>query len=181
MEENVIIYEDYINDLLRDTKDPTKDDIHKVLDKCRENKKLSHKDIATLLQVDDIKDFEDIFRIAGEIKRKIYGNRIVIFAPLYLSNYCINNCLYCGYKESNHMTRRRLSREEIQEEVILLEKMGHKRLAVEAGEDSIHCDIDYMVDSIKTIYDTYNKKGNIRRINLKIAYKSVENYKKYYE
>ena len=178
MEENMIIYEDYINDLLDHAKNPTRDDVDKVLDKCRENKNLSHKDIATLLQVDDIKEFKEVFKIAGEIKRKIYGNRIVIFAPLYLSSYCINNCLYCGYKESNPMARRRLNREEIQEEVILLEKMGHKRLALEAGEDPIHCDIDYMVDSIKTVYDTYNKNGNIRRVNVNIASTTVENYKK---
>lgn len=178
MEESMIIYEDYIHDLLDHTKNPTRDDIDKVLDKCRKNKNLSHKDIATLLQVDDIKAFKDIFKLAGEIKRKIYGNRIVIFAPLYLSSHCINNCLYCGYKESNQMTRRRLKREEIQEEVILLEKMGHKRLALEAGEDPINCDIDYMVDSIKTVYDTYNKNGNIRRVNVNIASTTIENYKK---
>lgn len=178
MDEKLIIYDNYINNLLDLTKNPTKEDIHKVLEKCEKNENLSHKDIATLLQVDDMERLRDVFKIAGEIKRKIYGNRIVIFAPLYLSSYCINNCLYCGYKQGNEMPRRRLNREEIQEEVIQLEKMGHKRLALEAGEDPINCDIDYIVDSIKAIYDTYNENGNIRRVNVNIASTTVENYTK---
>lgn len=178
MEEKLIVYDNYINDLLNKTENPTKEDIDKVLDKVAKNQGLSHNDIATLLQVNDQETMNQVFKIAGELKRKIYGNRIVIFAPLYLSSYCVNNCLYCGYKEENKLARRRLSREEIQEEVIHLEKMGHKRLALEAGEDPVNCDIDYIVDSIKAVYDTHNENGNIRRVNVNIASTTVENYKK---
>ncbi|MDR7869306.1 MAG: [FeFe] hydrogenase H-cluster radical SAM maturase HydG [Tissierellaceae bacterium] len=178
MEETKIIYEDYINDLLNFTKKPTKDEIDKILKKAAKKQGLSHKDIATLLQVEDMEVLSQVFKIAGEIKRSIYGNRIVIFAPLYLSSYCVNNCQYCGYKHCNEMDRKKLNREEIQEEVIQLEKMGHKRLALEAGEDPINCDIDYIVDSIKAVYETYNVNGNIRRVNVNIASTTVENYNK---
>lgn len=174
----MIIYEDFINDLLEFTKNPSKEDIDKVLEKAKRKRNLSYWDIATLLQVDDMEVMEEVFKIAGEIKRSIYGNRIVIFAPLYISSYCVNNCRYCGYKKSNDTPRRRLTREEIQQEVIQLEKMGHKRLALEAGEDPINCDIDYVVDSIKAVYETYNENGNIRRVNVNIASTTVENYKK---
>ena len=174
----MIIYEDFINDLLEFTKNPSKEDIDKVLEKAKRKRNLSYWDIATLLQVDDMEVMKEVFKIAGEIKRSIYGNRIVIFAPLYISSYCVNNCRYCGYKKSNDTPRRRLTREEIQQEVIQLEKMGHKRLALEAGEDPINCDIDYVVDSIKAVYETYNENGNIRRVNVNIASTTVENYKK---
>lgn len=178
MEDKLIIYDQYIYDLLEQTKDPSKEDVDRVLKKATINEGLSHKDIATLLQVNDKDLMKNVFEIAGRIKRKIYGNRIVIFAPLYLSSYCVNNCVYCGYKAGNKMSRRKLTREEIQEEVINLEKMGHKRLALEAGEDPINCDIDYIVDSIKTVYETYNENGNIRRVNVNIASTTVDNYRK---
>lgn len=178
MEEKLIINEEYINDLLEQTKNPSKEDIDKILEKATKEHSLSHRDIATLLQVEDIGNFADVFELAGKIKRKIYGNRIVIFAPLYLSSYCVNNCVYCGYRQGNKIARRKLTREEIQEEVIYLEKMGHKRLALEAGEDPINCDIDYIVNSIKAVYDTYNENGNIRRVNVNIASTTVDNYKK---
>ncbi len=119
-----------------------------------------------------------MFKIAGDIKKSIYGNRIVLFAPLYISDYCVNNCVYCGYKNCNSFERRKLTQEEIRTEVKILEKMGHKRLALEAGEDPVNCDIDYILESIKTIYDTQNENGNIRRINVNIAATTVENYKK---
>lgn len=119
-----------------------------------------------------------MFKIAGDIKKSIYGNRIVLFAPLYISDYCVNNCVYCGYKSCNGFERRKLTQEEIRTEVEILERMGHKRLALEAGEDPVNCDIDYILESIKTIYDTQNENGNIRRINVNIAATTVENYKK---
>src|SRR5690625_3510508 len=173
-----IIYEDYIKELLELTKDPTKEDVSRVLNKAKDNIGLSYKDIALLLQVDDKEVMKEVYKTAGEIKRKIYGNRIVIFAPRYVSNFCINNCLYCGYKKENQMPRRRLTIEEIQKEVTQLEKMGHKRLALEAGEDPSNCHIDYIVDAIKAIYDTYDENGNIRRVNVNIAATTVDNYKK---
>ncbi|HLS52829.1 MAG TPA: radical SAM protein, partial [Tissierellaceae bacterium] len=173
-----IIYEDYIKELLELTKDPTKEDVSRVLNKAKDNIGLSYKDIALLLQVDDKEVMKEVYKTAGEIKRKIYGNRIVIFAPLYVSNFCINNCLYCGYKKENQIPRRRLTIEEIQKEVTQLEKMGHKRLALEAGEDPSNCHIDYIVDAIKAIYDTYDENGNIRRVNVNIAATTVDNYKK---
>ncbi|SMB96675.1 iron-only hydrogenase maturation protein HydG [Desulfonispora thiosulfatigenes DSM 11270] len=119
-----------------------------------------------------------MYEIAGMIKESIYGNRVVVFAPLYISNYCVNNCVYCGYQRTNDFTRRRLTMEEIQEEVKILEKMGHKRLALEAGEDPVNCDIDYVLDAINAIYNTENENGAIRRINVNIAATSVENYQK---
>ncbi|MBU5437327.1 [FeFe] hydrogenase H-cluster radical SAM maturase HydG [Tissierella sp. MSJ-40] len=169
---------DYIYNLLEETKNTTKEDIQRILDKARGTTGLTHKDIAILLQTEDEKQLKEIFEIAGEIKKKIYGNRIVIFAPLYLSDYCVNNCVYCGYKRGNKFERRKLNREEIQEEVKLLEKMGHKRLALEAGEDPVNCDIDYILDSIEAIYETHNENGNIRRVNVNIAATTVENYRK---
>lgn len=178
MGESIIIYEDYIHELLEMTKNPSREEVDRVLERAKNCIALSHKDIATLLQVDDKEVMEEVFKIAGQVKRKIYGNRIVIFAPLYLSSYCINNCLYCGYKQENQMPRKKLTMEEIREEVMALEEMGHKRLALEAGEDPVNCDIDYIVDAIRTVYDTYNKKGNIRRVNVNIAATTVENYKK---
>lgn len=174
----MIIDHSYINNLLEEAKDSTKEDIEEILNKAKKQTGLTHKEIAVLLQMTDKDQFENIFNIAGEIKRKIYGNRIVIFAPLYLSDYCVNNCIYCGYRRDNEFKRRRLTKEEIQEEVKLLEKMGHKRLALEFGEDPINCDIEYVIDSIRSVYDTYNENGAIRRVNVNVAATSVENYRK---
>lgn len=173
-----MISHELIYNLLEEAKNATKEDIKEILNRARNKEGLSHKDIAILLQAEDEDDLREIFKIAGEIKKKIYGNRIVIFAPLYLSDYCVNNCVYCGYNRSNNFERRKLSREEIQEEVKLLEKMGHKRLALEAGEDPVNCDIDYMVEAIKAIYETQNDNGAIRRVNVNIASTTVENYRK---
>ena len=173
----MIRYE-YIEDLLEIAKKADKNDINEILEKARKHEGLSHKEVAILIQNTDPKVEKEIFKIAGQIKKDIYGDRIVIFAPLYLSNYCVNNCKYCGYKLHNDMPRRRLNNEEIREEVMILEKMGHKRIALEAGEDPKNCDIDYVLESMNTIYDTYNDNGNIRRINVNIAATTVENYRK---
>lgn len=174
----MIIDHDYINNLLEEAKTATKVSIEEILDKAKKQTGLTHKEIAILLQTTDENQLKDIFNIAGEIKRKIYGNRIVIFAPLYLSDYCVNNCVYCGYKRDNKFNRRKLTMEEIQEEVKLLEKMGHKRLALEFGEDPVNCDIDYVVDAIKAIYETHSENGSIRRANINIAATTVEDYQK---
>ena len=174
----MFIDHEYIETLLNNAKDATISDIQEVLDKACRKEKLSHEDIAILLQIKDETLLSKMFKVAGDIKKDIYGNRIVIFAPLYISDYCVNNCVYCGYKKCNEFNRRRLTQEEIKNEVMILEKMGHKRLALEAGEDPVNCDIDYITESIKTIYSTQNSNGAIRRINVNIAATTVENYKK---
>ncbi len=168
----------YIENLLEEAKGASKEDIQQVLNKAKTKKGLSHKDIAILLQTEDEEQLKEMYKIAGDIKKSIYGNRIVVFAPLYVSDYCVNNCVYCGYKKCNEFPRRKLTREEIQQEVKILEKMGHKRLALEAGEDPVNCDIDYIVDAIDAVYKTENENGVIRRINVNIAATTVENYKK---
>ncbi|GAA0745424.1 [FeFe] hydrogenase H-cluster radical SAM maturase HydG [Clostridium oceanicum] len=175
---NTFINHEYIENLLQETKNVTKNKIDSILEKASKKKGLSHKDIAALLQTEDKDQIKKIFKIAEELKKSIYGNRIVLFAPLYVSNYCVNSCLYCGYKKCNEFKRKKLTQEEIKNEVKILEKMGHKRLALEAGEDPVNCDINYILDSIDTIYKTQNENGNIRRINVNIAATTTENYKK---
>lgn len=174
----MFIKHDYINDLIKDSSAPTTVEITELLDKAERKEGLNHQDIAKLLHVKDQALLDRMYAIAGQMKRDIYGNRIVVFAPLYISNYCVNNCTYCGYKLDNDFPRRKLTREEIQQEVITLEKMGHKRLALEVGEDPVNCDIDYVLDAIDAIYTTKNENGSIRRINVNVAATTVENYKK---
>lgn len=174
----MIINQEYIENLLVKAKSARKEDIAKVLTKAKNREELTHEDIAILLEIEDKDQIEEMYEIAGKIKDSIYGNRVVVFAPLYISNYCVNNCVYCGYQKENNFTRRRLTMEEIQEEVKILEKMGHKRLALEAGEDPVNCDIDYVLEAIDAIYSTENENGAIRRINVNIAATSVEDYKR---
>jgi len=174
----MFINKDYIEDILRNAKEATDEEIKGILQKARDFKGLTHEEIAVLLMTEDEKYLAEIFEVAGEIKNAIYGNRVVIFAPLYISDYCVNNCVYCGYKRENEFCRKRLSMEEIQEEVKILVSMGHKRIALEAGEDPVNCDINYIVDAIKAIYDTKQDNGEIRRINVNIASTTVENYQK---
>ncbi|NLT95496.1 MAG: [FeFe] hydrogenase H-cluster radical SAM maturase HydG [Clostridia bacterium] len=155
-----------------------KDIVYGLLTKARDCKGLTHREVAVLLEVDDDEILEEMFKIAKEVKEKIYGKRIVLFAPLYLSNYCVNNCKYCGYKCSNKISRHQLTQEELREEVRALEAMGHKRLLLEAGEDDEKCSIDYILECIKTIYNEKFEKGAIRRVNVDIAATTVENYRK---
>ena len=138
---------------------------------------LTHREAAVLLEVSDPARLEAIYTLAREIKEHIYGRRIVIFAPLYLSDYCVNQCTYCGYKHDNPMTRRKLSQQELAEEVRVLERMGHKRLALEAGEDPVNCPLDYVLDCIRTIYSLKFNHGEIRRVNVNIAATTVEDYR----
>lgn len=153
--------------------------IEKILDKAKECNGLSCKEAAVLLECDEEDLLNRIYSLAETIKQKFYGNRIVMFAPLYLSNYCINGCLYCPYHGQNkHITRKQLSQEEICKEVIALQDMGHKRLALETGEDPERCPIEYVLESIKTIYSIKHKNGEIRRVNVNIAATTVENYRK---
>ena len=153
--------------------------IEQILEKAKECKGLSHKEAAVLLECEIPDLIEKIFTLAKEIKQRFYGNRIVMFAPLYLSNYCVNKCQYCPYHHSNcHIARKQLTQEEIVREVTALQDMGHKRLALETGEDPVNCPIDYVLESIKTIYSIKHKNGAIRRVNVNIAATTVENYRK---
>lgn len=140
---------------------------------------LTHREASVLLACDIPEKIEEIYKIAEEIKLAFYGNRIVMFAPLYLSNYCVNGCLYCPYHMKNkHIPRKKLTQEEVRNEVIALQDMGHKRLAIEAGEDPVNNPIEYILECINTIYSVHHKNGDIRRVNVNIAATTVENYRK---
>ena len=153
--------------------------VRSILEKARACKGLTHREAAILLECSDPQLTDEIYRLAREIKQKFYGNRIVMFAPLYLSNYCINSCTYCPYHIKNkHIARKKLTQEDIWREVIALQDMGHKRLAIEAGEDPLNNPIDYILESIKTIYSIKHRNGAIRRVNVNIAATTVENYRK---
>lgn len=168
----------YIEEVLESSKNATKEEIQEVLNRAKKSKGLSHKDIAILLETNNEEQLLEMYKIAGEIKESIYGKRIVMFAPLYVSDYCVNNCVYCGYKNCNTFKRRRLTQEEVAQEVKILEKMGHKRLALELGEDPVNAPIEYVLECLDTIYKTQNRNGEIRRVNVNIAATTVENYKK---
>ena len=153
--------------------------IDRILEKARDCKGLSHREALVLLDCELEDEKEKIFALAREIKHKFYGNRIVMFAPLYLSHYCVNGCTYCPYHLKNkHIRRKKLTQEEIVREVIALQDMGHKRLALETGEDPVHNPIEYVLESIRTIYGIKHKNGAIRRVNVNIAATTVENYRK---
>lgn len=156
-----------------------KEVITAILQKARAMKGISHKEAAVLLECELEEENREIEKLARQIKERYYGRRIVMFAPLYLSNYCINGCLYCPYHMKNkHIARKKLTQEEIRQEVIALQDMGHKRLAIEAGEDPVNNPIEYILDSIETIYSIRHKNGAIRRVNVNIAATTVENYRK---
>lgn len=153
--------------------------IDKILEKAKLGKGLTHREATILLDCDNEEKNQEIFELAKKIKQDYYGNRIVLFAPLYLSNYCVNGCVYCPYHAKNkHITRKKMTQEEIKEEVIALQDMGHKRLAIETGEDPVNNPIEYVLESLKTIYSVHHKNGSIRRANVNIAATTVENYKK---
>ena len=153
--------------------------LQSIIAKAKLRKGLSHREASVLLacELEDVN--QEIYALAEQIKKDFYGNRIVLFAPLYLSNYCINGCVYCPYHSVNkHIPRKKLTQEEIRQEVIALQDMGHKRLALEAGEDPVNNPIEYILESIKTIYSIKHKNGAIRRVNVNIAATTVENYRK---
>lgn len=153
--------------------------ILEILEKARKRKGLSHRDASVLLMCEDKELNQQIYSLAEQIKKDFYGNRIVMFAPLYLSNYCVNQCVYCPYHLKNtHITRKKLTQDEIMAEVIALQDIGHKRLAIEAGEDPVNNPIEYILECIKTIYSVHHKNGDIRRVNVNIAATTVENYRK---
>ncbi|WP_176860090.1 [FeFe] hydrogenase H-cluster radical SAM maturase HydG [Peptococcaceae bacterium] len=153
--------------------------IDSLIERAADCKGLSHREAAVLLECDIPELNDKMFTLAKKIKREIYGDRIVLFAPLYLSNYCINGCVYCPYHGPNkHITRKKLTQEEIVAEVTALQDMGHKRLALEAGEDPVNNPIEYILECIDTIYNVKHKNGAIRRVNVNIAATTVENYRK---
>ena len=156
--------------------------IDEILEKASKRKGLNHREASVLLACDIEEKNQEIYALAEQIKKDYYGNRIVLFAPLYLSNYCVNGCVYCPYHAKNkHIPRKKMTQEEIEKEVIALQDMGHKRLALEAGEDPVNNPIEYILDSIKTIYNVKHKNGAIRRVNVNIAATTVENYKKLHD
>lgn len=173
--------ENIINQIILDAEKKSKNSeiVRDILKKAEKAEGITDEEAAILLSIKDENLLEEMYTVSKKIKEKIYGKRIVMFAPLYISNYCVNNCRYCGYKHCNdELFRKKLNSEELIAEVKALEKLGHKRIALEAGEDPINCSIDYVLDCIKDIYSIKFKNGSIRRINVNIAATTVENYKK---
>ena len=153
--------------------------IDQIIEKARARKGLNHREASVLLACQIPEKIEEVYKLAEQIKKDFYGNRIVLFAPLYLSNYCVNGCVYCPYHLKNkHIARKKLTQEEIVKEVTALQDMGHKRLAIEAGEDPANNPIEYILECINTIYSIKHKNGAIRRVNVNIAATTVENYRK---
>ncbi|HHV32789.1 MAG TPA: [FeFe] hydrogenase H-cluster radical SAM maturase HydG [Clostridiales bacterium] len=153
--------------------------IDRILEKARLRKGLTHREASVLLACEREDKIAECYELAQQLKKDFYGNRIVLFAPLYLSNYCVNGCVYCPYHQKNHhIPRKKLTQEEVAREVIALQDMGHKRLALEAGEDPVNNPIEYILDCIQTIYSIKHKNGAIRRVNVNIAATTVENYRR---
>ncbi|MCK5762010.1 MAG: [FeFe] hydrogenase H-cluster radical SAM maturase HydG [Candidatus Izimaplasma sp.] len=172
-----MIDKDYIHNILQAGKNPSMEEIKRILKKAEKREKLSHHEVAVLLNAHEKDQIEEIYNIAGKIKDEIYGQRVVVFAPLYISNFCVNNCKYCGYRRDNKIHRLKLTQEEIKHQAINLEKLGHKRIALEVGESPTETPIEFVLESIKTIYDN----SSIRRINVNIAATTVEEYKMLHE
>lgn len=181
-----LIAEEFINDEeIRETVSYAKEHkndaalIDEILERASARKGLSHRDASVLLACEDEERIQRIYDLAEQIKKDFYGNRIVLFAPLYLSNYCVNSCLYCPYHIKNkHIARKKLTLEEVKREVEALQDMGHKRLAIESGEDPVNNPIEYILDCIDAIYSVKHKNGAIRRVNVNIAATTVENYQR---
>ncbi|MGE5550855.1 MAG: [FeFe] hydrogenase H-cluster radical SAM maturase HydG [Bacteroidota bacterium] len=174
---STIIDDDLIRAMLSDGKRPSSNDVEEILVRAESAQGLDPSALAVLLKIEDDSVWERIFHAAKAVKERVYGKRIVLFAPLYLSNYCVNNCRYCGYRTDNGIPRRRLTMPEIRREAAALELMGHKRLAVETGEDPVNCPIDYVLEAIDTIYEVTEGMGNIRRLNVNIAATTVQAYR----
>lgn len=153
--------------------------IDSIIEKAKLRKGLNHREASVLLACENQEKLDEVYALAEQIKKDFYGNRIVIFAPLYLSNYCVNGCVYCPYHAKNkHIPRKKLTQDEVRDEVIALQDMGHKRLAIEAGEDPVNNPLEYILECIKTIYSIKHKNGAIRRVNVNVAATTVENYRK---
>ncbi len=171
------INEAEINTTLEQNRNITQQEFESILTKAETAAGLNMQEVAKLLNIDDEPRLKQLYQAAHSVKERIYGKRIVIFAPLYVSNYCVNKCSYCGYSCDSGMARKKLTQEELIEEVKTLEAMGHKRLALEAGEDLANCDFDYLLECIKTIYSIKFKNGAIRRINVNVAATTVERFR----
>lgn len=171
------INEAEINNTLEQNRNITQEEFESILSKAETAVGLNMQEVAKLLNIDDEPRLKQLYAAAHKVKERIYGKRIVIFAPLYVSNYCVNKCSYCGYSCDSGMARKKLTPEELIEEVKTLEAMGHKRLALEAGEDLANCDFDYILDCIKTIYSIKFKNGAIRRINVNVAATTIERFR----
>lgn len=180
-QEDFFINDSYICSLLENAGEVESAQLDDILDRAERFEGLHHKDVAALLQMDDPVRMKRMFSIAEKIKQHIYGERVVLFAPLYVSDYCVNRCDYCGFRCDNQYKRMRLTMDQVRHEVEILEKMGHKRLALEAGEDPVNCPIDYILECMQTIYNMKFENGEIRRANVNIAATTVENYKKLHE
>ncbi len=175
------IKDDEINSLIAKGKELVSDKelVREIIEKSKSAEGLTPEETAVLLNLEDKELIEEMFKAARQVKEKLYGKRLVVFAPLYVSNYCVNNCTYCGYKHCNdELKRKKLNKEQLIEEVKVLESLGHKRIALEAGEDPINAPLDYILDCIKSIYSIKFDNGSIRRINVNIAATTVENYKR---
>ena len=175
------IKDDEINSLIAKGKELVSDKelVREIIEKSKSAEGLTPEETAVLLNLEDKELIEEMFKAARQVKEKLYGNRLVVFAPLYVSNYCVNNCTYCGYKHCNdELKRKKLNKEQLIEEVKVLESLGHKRIALEAGEDPVNAPLDYILDCIKSIYSIKFDNGSIRRINVNIAATTVENYKR---
>ncbi|MPQ43263.1 [FeFe] hydrogenase H-cluster radical SAM maturase HydG [Clostridium tarantellae] len=175
------IKNDEIWQIINESEDLAKDKdlVLRILEKSKKAEGLTPKEAAILLNLKDDELIKEMFAIAKQVKEKIYGKRIVVFAPLYVSNYCVNNCTYCGYKHCNeNLKRKKLNKDELIEEVKVLESLGHKRIALELGEDPVNASLDYVLDCIKTIYSIKFDNGSIRRINVNIAATTVDEFKK---
>ena len=181
--------EEFINDgeILDTLKyaDENKDNlalVDEIIEKAKLRKGITHREASVLLACENEEKIKEIYALAEQIKKDFYGDRIVMFAPLYLSNYCVNGCVYCPYHLKNkHICRKKLTQEEVKAEVIALQDMGHKRLAIESGEDPVNNPIEYILECIDTIYSIKHKNGAIRRVNVNIAATTVENYKKLHD
>ena len=175
------INDDEINSLIAKGKEIVSDKelVKEIIEKSKSAEGLTPEETAILLNLEDKELIEEMFKAARQVKEKLYGKRLVVFAPLYVSNYCVNNCTYCGYKHCNdELKRKKLNKEQLIEEVKVLESLGHKRIALEAGEDPVNAPLDYILDCIKSIYSIKFDNGSIRRINVNIAATSVEDYKR---
>lgn len=180
---NEFISHEEIEETLEQARKESTDEarIDEILAKAGDFHGLTHREAAVLLNVESPEVVEKIYALARKVKEHIYGRRIVMFAPLYVSDYCVNRCAYCGYNHDHPFKRHKLNQEELASEVKLLESMGHKRLALETGEDPVNCPIEYVLDCIKTIYSLKFDNGSIRRINVNIAATTVEDYKKLHD
>ena len=175
------IKDDEINSLIAKGKELVSDKelVREIIEKSKSAEGLTPEETAVLLNLEDKELIEEMFKAARQVKEKLYGKRLVVFAPLYVSNYCVNNCTYCVYKHCNdELKRKKLNKEQLIEEVKVLESLGHKRIALEAGEDPVNAPLDYILDCIKSIYSIKFDNGSIRRINVNIAATTVENYKR---